>query len=139
MRRSLWTLVFLPLIALTAWSVAPAQESPKGGISLMQTLSPWMFPGSKMPEGATMSDAGNPKEQAIWCPAIFSTPEPYARVVAFYADKLGKPEKGSNRSTAEQDDSKDRPVSVRVFVEMTDKTSTTVTVSRAQGESETHV
>ncbi len=113
-----------------------AHAAPPGQISLMQTLAAWKYPDSQMPNGASMSDGGSPGIQAVKCAAVLTTPDPIDKVIAFYAEKLGP---GEARSVAVQDDSKGRPVTLRIFVVNRADTSTTLAISRAEGEKETHI
>jgi hypothetical protein len=135
----------------TALLLRPAQAAPPAQISLMQTLSAWRYPGSTQLRGASMSDGGNPLVQSIKCQAILTTADPIEKVVAFYQKKVGTPavtgrpeEKGAvkgadARSVATQDDSAGRPVAVRVIVVNKADTSTTLVISRADAEKETHI
>ncbi len=123
-------------LALAARAGLTAHAAPPGQISLMQTLSDWKYPDSLMPNGASMSDGGNPRLQSVKCAAVLTTPDPIDKVIAFYAEKLGP---GEARSVAVQDDSKGRPVTLRIFVVNRADTSTTLAISRAEGEKETHI
>ena len=130
--------------ALTAASFpAPARSAPEGQITLMQTLAEWQYPGVEMPNGASMSDGGNPAVQSIKCAAVLTTPDPIEKVIAFYADKFKQAEPGApkaeGKSVTIQDDSKGRPITLRVFVVNKADTSTTLVISRAQGEEKTHI
>jgi hypothetical protein len=139
MRRALKPLALGGL--LLAFSLAarfgiPARADEPGQISLMQTLSAWKYPGAQMPDGASMSDGGNPRLQSVKCAAVLTTPDPIDKVIAFHAEKLGA---GEAKSVAIQDDSKGRPVALRVFLVNKADTSTTLAISRAEGEKETHI
>ncbi len=134
------------LAVVAVLSPLPVHAAPPGEISLLQALSEWKFPGSNLLEGATMSDGGIPPLQAVKCAAIRTTPDPIEKVVAFYAERLGAgdppgppAEKCEAESVSVQDDSKGRPVTLRVFVVNQAHTSTTMVVSRAEGERETHI
>jgi hypothetical protein len=124
-------LVFATLAARNNVTAAPPDQ-----ISLMQTLSAWKYPDTQMPNGASMSDGGYRGIQSVKCAAVLTTPDPIEKVIAFYAEKLGP---GEARSVAVQDDSKGRPVTLRVFVVNRADTSTTLAISRAAGETETHI
>jgi hypothetical protein len=126
--------LFLAFATLVARSNVAA--TPQEQISLMQTLAAWKYPDTQMPNGASMSDGGNPGVQSIKCAAVLTTPDPIDKVIAFYTEKLGP---GEARSVAVQDDSKGRPVTLRVFVVNKADTSTTLAISRAEGEKETHI
>ncbi len=98
-----------------------------------------------------MSDGGNPKIQSIICKAILTTPDPFDKVVKFYGEKLGAdPATGRREARAEvkdadarsissQDDSQGRPVKLRVLVVNRADTSTTLVISRAEGEVTTYI
>ncbi len=96
----------------------------------------WKYPGSDHLDGLSMSDAGMPPMQAIKCEAILTTPDPVDKVVAFYVEKL---KKDAAKTISSQDDSKARPVTLRVIVVNRVDTSTTLVISRAEGEKETHI
>lgn len=143
-----------PLFALVMMA-APITQGARSAdverITLMQTLAEWQYPASKLHGGATMSDGGNPHLQSVKCAAVLTTPDPVDKVVAFYAEKFGAVEPGGKRpakadvkegeakSVTEQDDSKSRPLTLRIFVVNKADTSTTLVISRAEGEKETHV
>src|SRR3954447_12190249 len=103
---------------------APAQ----GRVTLLGTLSEWQYPGAKLLGGASMSDGGNPLLPSVKCQAILTTADPVEKVAGFYSEKLGSPrapgrqdakaeEKGSDvKSVSTQDDSRGRPVALRVIV-----------------------
>jgi hypothetical protein len=126
---------------------APAQ----GRVTLLGTLAEWQYPGSKLLGGASMSDGGNPLVPSVKCQAILTTADPVEKVVAFYSEKLGIPRasgpqdakedaKGDDaKSVSSQDDSRGRPVAIRVIVVHKAETSTTLVISRAAGEEETHI
>ena len=140
MRSVPMTLTFggsLFALALVATlSPRPGFSAPSNGISLLQTLAEWKYPGSDHLGGPSMSDAGIPPMQAIKCKAILTTPDPADKVVAFYVEKL---KKDAAKTIASQDDSKGRPLTLRVFVVNKADTSTTLVISRAEGEEETHI
>ena len=136
---------------VTTLAPRPVQAAPADGISLLQTLGEWQYPDSKLRGGATMSDGGNPHVQSIKCEAVLTSPDPIEKVIAYYAEKFGAVEpgaprpakaevkKGEAKSVSVQDDSEGRPVVLRVFVVNKVDTSTTLVISRAEGEPETHI
>ena len=136
---------------VTTLAPRPAQAAPADGISLLQTLGEWQYPDSKLRGGATMSDGGNPHVPSIKCEAVLTSPDPIEKVIAYYAEKFGAVEpgaprpakaevkKGEAKSVSVQDDSEGRPVVLRVFVVNKVDTSTTLVISRAEGEPETHI
>jgi hypothetical protein len=124
------------LALLATLSPRPGFSAPSDGISLLQTLAEWKYPGSDHLDGLSMSDAGMPPMQAIKCEAILTTPDPVDKVVAFYVEKL---KKDAAKTISSQDDSKARPVTLRVIVVNRVDTSTTLVISRAEGEKETHI
>ena len=127
----------------------PARADEPEGRSLLQTLSEWKYPGSNMLGGASMGDGGNPEVQSVKCRANLTTPDPIEKVIAFYAEKLGPARRrpgagdevkdGGARSVSIQDDSQRRPITLRVFAVNTADTSTTLVISRADNEKETHI
>ena len=141
-------LVVLAMISMLSPHLA---RSAPDGISLLLTLARWQYPGSEIHGGASMSDGGNPQIQSVKCAAILTTPDPVEKVVAFYAKKFGAVEPAGPRPAREdvkvsdaksvivQDDSNGRPLSLRVIVVNNADTSTTLVISRADGEKETHI
>jgi hypothetical protein len=136
---------------IRADEAAPNGSRSKGGITLLGSLEEWKYPGSKMPQGATMTGNGPyPPMQFVICRTVLTTPDSMEKVVDFYtkkfgiADKVGKAESrtadGEAQATFVQDDSKGRPVGVCVFTVVRAKSSTTsLAISRAEGEKETHI
>jgi hypothetical protein len=146
------------LIAVVAAAVGFAdvgKPSPQGvkqeRVTLLGILSQWQYPGSKMLDGATMRDGGNPMLPSTFCHAVLTTPDPVEKVVAFYKGKSDpapdketsvprKPLKAiESSSVLVQDDSKNRKVAVKVIVVVKADSSTTLVVTRAASESETHI
>ncbi len=143
MRRSLKPLaiggLLLAVATLVGSGFATAHAAPKGEITLMQTLAAWKYPDARMPNGATMSDGGNPLAPSVKCAAVLTTPDPIEKVIVFYAEKLGAGGPVGAKSVAVQDDSRGRPVTLRIFVVNAADASTTLAISRAEGETETHI
>lgn len=136
------------IILVAAQLVRPVQATQQTGITLMTVLSEWKYPGSNMPSGASMSDGGNPRLQSIKCRAILTTPDPIEKVIKFYSDKLETPvaqktaaeaKDAGAKSVSSQDDSRERAVTLRVIVVNKADTSTTLVISRAEAEKETHI
>jgi hypothetical protein len=140
------TMMSVALVVLgSALLRSPVEASPPGSVSLLQTLSGWQYPGSDMLGGASMSDGGNPLVSSIKCQAVLRTPDPIDKVIAFYSrltgpTGAGADDKGADaKSVSIKDDSKDRPVTLRVFAVNKADTSTTIVVSRAADEQATHI
>ena len=140
MRNRLMTLVIgtslLAFATMAAMYPRTVHSAPSDGISLLQTLSDWKYPGSEHLGDLSMSDAGTPPMQAVKCEAILVTPDPIEKVIAFYVEKL---KKDAAKTISSQDDSKGRPLTLRVIVVNRLDTSTTLVISRAEGEKETHI
>jgi hypothetical protein len=121
-----------------------------GDVTLLGTLEEWKYPGSNF-GGASMSDGGNPRLQSVKAQAILTTGDSVEKVVKFYSEKLGTlPASGPRDAKADakvadaksvsiQDDSQGRPVKVQVIVVNRAETSTTLVISRADGETQTHI
>ena len=126
------------------------------------SLSGWMYPGSKLLGSATGEAGGsrpvttaNPADKVTECcvkmTAILTTADPVDKVAEFYGRKLaadqasGPPadaavaEPWLGRPVSVQDDSEGRPVAIRVIVVHEAQASTTLVISRARGEAETHI
>ena len=138
-RFALSTLIATTSLLLVSASPRPILARPvlDGGISLMQTLEEWRYPDCQM-LGARMSDGGNPRVEDILCRAILTTPDPVDKVIQFYTDQAAA-SGDDNKSVVDQDDSKGRPVSVRVIVVNRTVTTTTLVISRADAEKQTHI
>jgi len=146
-------LVLVPLFALLAKASLCHAEEP---LSLMQTIGQWQYHGSKM-SSATMSDAATTNAsgerilQSVQLKAVFTTKEPMPEVIAYYRSRpmsagisnALKPEEKAAADTGISvtfhDDSRERPLAIHVILVNTDKTSTTLVISRAATESETHI
>jgi hypothetical protein len=142
-------------VALAGLGTGGASEPPVGTsaprtVRLLETLATWQYPGSKLLGGASMADGGNPLVPSVKCQAILTTPDAVDKVVEFYAKKLIPQGAGTQsaeaaernaaaKSVSTQDDSQGRPVKLRVLVVNQAKTSTTLVISRAEGEKETHI
>jgi hypothetical protein len=139
------SVVLAGIAALRANSPPTAAKSDER-VTLLGKLAEWKYPDSKMPEGASMSDGGNPTLQSVKCQTILTTPDSIEKVIDFYSKKFGiAPETGKvaggteARSVLVQSDSKERPVTVQVITVQRAGTSTTLVISRAASEKETHI
>ena len=124
-------------VLLVASSIrTPAGPAP-GQVSLLQTLEVWKYPGSTMLGGASMSDAGNPDIQDVICKAVLTTPDGFDDVIKFYEKKTA--ETAQPRAVTSQSDSKDRSIALRVFSVHRAEATTTLVISRAAAEKDTHI
>jgi hypothetical protein len=141
---------------LTTVTICHAGES----LSLLATIGQWQYPGSKI-NGATMRDAatvnrnGERTVPSVLCKTVLTTKDPMAKVIEYYEAKLkkaadpktAKPEGKSGtdavtdpgRSVMIHDDSQGRPLGVHIILVNMEKSSTTLVISRAETESETHI
>jgi hypothetical protein len=146
-------------VALTAAALAavvlinPARAQPREEMSLMQTIEEWKYPGSTLLGGATMSDGGNPLVQSVKCHATLTTPDPFDKVIEFYYKKFtpstARERRGPGnapdvrpddaKAVTMADDSEGRPVKLRVIAVNKADTATTLAISRAETEKETHI
>jgi hypothetical protein len=140
MSIGLKTLVFsgslLAIASVATLSPRPGYSAQERKVSLLQTLAEWKYPDASLFDGASMSDAGIPPMQAVKCTAVLTTPDPIEKVIEFYTEKL---KAADDRPVSAQDDSKGRPLTLRVFVVDRVGSSTTLAISRAEGEKETHI
>lgn len=142
-------ILLLVTCASTALRPAVADEP----VTLMGIISKWMYPKSTM-NGAEMSDAatvdsdGNRTVQSIACKTTMTTNDPVEKVLAFYETKLAphknadaqaKAELKGGRSVLVSDDSDGRPISLHTILVNTATTSTTLIISRVNGEEQTHI
>jgi hypothetical protein len=144
-------LAFL-FILLGSTSFGKDQEPP----TLMTMIGRWQYPDSKisgatLTDAATMNAAGERTRPSVQYKAVLTTKDPMSKVVAFYKSKLKpaatsktekpdeQPASDSGRSVTFQDDSEERPVAIHIIFVNTDKASTTLVISRAATETETHI
>jgi hypothetical protein len=147
------TIAGLAIVALgSTWSLlAASKDAAEEEVRLLGMLQDqWQYPGSKF-SGASMQDTMNPAFQLVKCQAVLTMPDSVEKVVNYYQEKLPtiKPVGSTERkaetdgkravSVSEQDDSKDRPVQLHVFFVNQAMTFTTLVISRAEGEKETHI
>jgi len=138
-------IVAVGLVGLYAAGAAePAAEKERKPILLLGTLSEWMYPDSKLQGGATMSDGGHPREQSVKLQAVLTTPDPFEKVIEFYEEKFDIDEAAATpadeaKSVTVQDDSKDRPLALRVITVNQLDSTTTLVISRAKDEDQTHI
>ncbi|BBO33252.1 hypothetical protein [Lacipirellula parvula] len=131
---------------------APAGD----GTSLMGMLSPWAYPDATWIEGASMSDGGNPKLPSVNCKTVLVTPDSFEDVTKYYGEKLNIDEKGNDAVKKPQlggdggrsvtvvndsvfDEGDERPVKLQVITVNKPESSTTLVISRAAEERETHI
>ena len=124
--------------------------APEGAPTLMGMVSEWQYPNSKF-HGARGSDAAITDISSIKCKAVLTTTDPVEKVVTFYRDKLKVDSDGnslggtkgervtSTRSVSIQDNSEGRPLKLFIIVVNEEGSSTTLVVSRAENEAETHI
>ncbi|MGD0897695.1 MAG: HEAT repeat domain-containing protein [Thermoguttaceae bacterium] len=122
----------------------------------MAMIAEWQYPDSRI-NGATMADAatmnrnGERTVPSILCKTVMTTKDPMAKVIKYYETKLKQDPKSetakpgdksatdSGRSVMFHDDSQNRPLAIHIIVVNTDKSSTTLVISRGETESETHI
>ena len=129
----------------------PAEDAAQGSVTLLGTLAEWKYPESKMLGGASMSDGGNPSLPSVKFQAILTTDDPVQKVVDFYSRKFetsrdtglqdvaAQVKAADAKTVSNQDDSDGRPLAIRIIVVNKPQTSTTLVISRAKGEKETHI
>ena len=123
---------------------------------LLALIAQWQYPhsrinGATMSDGATMNGRGERTLESIQCKTVLTTPDPMDKVIEYYETKLragadsssaepnGKAAIDSGRSVTFHEDSENRPVAIRIILVNTDKSSTTLVISRAKTESQTHI
>jgi hypothetical protein len=123
-----------------------AAPAPEADVKLMEELAEWTYPGSTF-GGAQMSDGGNPSEPSVNCHARLTTVDAFEKVIHFYEQKFvsgpqdigGVTSNVRGQSVSAQDDSSKRPVHLRVITVNRANSSTTLAISRVDGETETHI
>jgi hypothetical protein len=94
-----------------------------------------------------MSDGENRTVPSVNCQATLTTSDSFEKVMKFYEQKFVSgpldpeaPAPGTPpQSVLTQDHSSDRPLQLRVIVVNRADTSTTLVISRARGEKNTHI
>lgn len=134
--------------------VSAESESPAEGKTLIGTIVHWRYPDAEidgdgrtsMSDGATMRGGGRTRVSTR-LQTVMTTPDSFEKVVEFYVKKFGVTEDEAQRvdapaggqSVFSQDDSKDRPFSLRVISVNRDETATTIVISRSPDEKLTHI
>ncbi|MBI1310388.1 hypothetical protein GC176_03705 [bacterium] len=149
----------VPVIAMASIAAlvplaAGSAEQPK---TLMTRIIEWRYPdaqisGATMSDVATVDDQGVRTEPSIQCKALLTTADPIDKVFDYYHSKLTKkaaattPDKsvaplpGSpGRAVTFHSDTEGRPVRIHVISIISERMSTTLVLSRATGESKTHI
>jgi hypothetical protein len=152
MYQKLFAFAMLGMIAFAS-HLARADDPPaekERGPTLMGMLSEWQYPDSKF-HGAESSDAGVSDISSIKSKAVLTTRDPAEKVLKYYCDQLKVDAKGKHldekpgerittkRAISIQDDSTGRPLKLYILAINEAGSSTTLVVSRADGEEETHI
>jgi hypothetical protein len=149
-------LVFVTIASVITTLAAPLTSTVDEPQTLMARIAEWQYPGSKI-NGASMSDVatingkGERTVPSIQCRTVLTTTDPIAMVLDYYKTKL-KPNpdaenaeprdnsaSNSGRSVTYHDDSDNRPLAIHMILVNTDQSSTTLVISRADTETETHI
>lgn len=133
---------------------AASSSAERPAKTLIGTIVDWRYPDAeingegltRMSDGATLR-SGQRTKASSRLETLMTTPDSFEKVVAFYIEKFGITDDETKRidapeggqSVFAQDDSQDRPVQLRVISVNRDDTATTIVISRAQGESRTHI
>ncbi|MGE3315729.1 MAG: hypothetical protein AB7O26_11505 [Planctomycetaceae bacterium] len=148
MAKRLIVIVGLIVVSLSAaWGVDEKREvKPAQPMTLLGTLAEWQYPGSQF-GGAEITDGGNRTISSAKCQALLTTSDAFEKVTKFYEEKFvsGPREPGTAdkeivpQSVSTQDNSSKRPLQLKVIVVNRATTSTTLVISRAEGEAKTHI
>ncbi len=146
--------IFFSFCVVGLGAVCAAQQNngseSEGKVTLLGVLAEWQYPGAEF-GGASISDGGSLPIRAVKCQALLTTGDTVEQVEQFYSEKFGphvdlktingEPEikKVPGQSFSVQDDSEGRPLELRVIVVNRADTSTTLVISRANGEQKTHI
>ena len=124
------------------------------GKTLMGMLGPWAYPGATWLDGAEMADGGNPELPSVKCKTVLVTPDSFEQVTKYYAEKLGIDEKKGEALKATPgaggkavavindsvlDEGVERPVKLQIITVNKPDSSTTLVISQAAEERETHI
>ncbi len=138
-------------LAIFVYSISVGDETqPKKQVTLMGMLSEWMYPESKF-HGAQSGDAAVSDISAIKSKAVLTTTDSVDKVMDFYRKKLNVDQDGKNldekegerittdRSVLIQNVSGDGQSSLFVIAINGPKSSTTLVVSRPEGDDITRI
>ena len=134
-------------------TVAHATDQPK---TLLTRIAEWQYPGadlskSTMGDAATVDQDGNRTVPSVHCKTVLTTDDPIDKVVKYYKDKLTKKADlkpgaktdsnapATGRSVTFHSDVSGRPVAIHIISVNSGHVSTTLVISRAQSESQTHI
>ena len=142
--------VLLTLSYATVISVTALADEP---ITLMGTIVKWRYPDaeigkSEMSDAATIDVDGDRTVPSSVLKTTMMTPDPVDKVVAFYRDLLTRnqandirlgiePQEG--RSVVFSDESVGRPFAFHTIVINSANISTTIIITRGDGEERTHI
>ena len=147
-----WLIGWLSVGALSDGPRCAAQENQ----TLMGTIVLWRYPdakidGSTMADGATLKANGERSVASTVRKTVMTTPDSVGQVVDYYkqlfsSDADSTKAKPTNalakdfpRSVAFHEDSTGRALSIHIISVNTTHTSTTLVISRAADEMETHI
>jgi hypothetical protein len=122
----------------------------------MTMIAQWQYPGSRindasLGDAATVNRSGQRTVPSILYQTVLTTEDSMAKVIEYYKTKLkqgadaepSKPDEesttGFGRSVMFHDDSQGRPLAIHIIIVNREKSSTTLVISRADTESETHI
>jgi hypothetical protein len=149
-RTTLAACVLLALACNLGRAAEPTEEKEEKPVLLIGMLSEWLYPGCKF-HGAESSDAAVAGIASIKSKALLTTPDSAEKVIDFYRDKLKVDAAGRNlgekageritttRSVSIQENSDGRPLKLFIIAIDEAGSSTTLVVSRADGEASTHI
>lgn len=143
-------LMSLPLFCAMAMPVSASADEP---VTLIGTVVKWRYPAaeigkSQMSDAATVDADGNRTVPSTVLKTTMVTGDSIDKVLAFYRDlltrnptndgRLGiRPNVG--RSVVFSDESEGRPFAFHTIVVNSAKSSTTLIITRGQGEEQTHI
>lgn len=144
------TIAACGVLAITCNLGLANDPSSENRVTLLGMLSEWQYPDSKF-HGAESSDAAVSDISSIKSKAVLTTPDAAEKVVAFYRQKLKVDTAGKNlgekegerlttkRSVTIQDNSNGRTLKLFIIAINETGSSTTLVVSRSEGEETTHI
>jgi hypothetical protein len=150
MLRQRILLAALCVLAVACQRGVAADPPPQERVTLMTMLNQWQYPDAEF-HGAQGSDAAVTGISSIKCHAVLTTPDAVEKVVAFYQQKLNVDSSGTNlgqkdgerittsRAISIQNDSADRPLKLTIISINEKNMSTTLVISRSEGEAATHI
>ena len=143
-------------LAVTILHSVYAADQQQENKTLLTRVFAWQYPksemsGAIMSDGATFDSEGNRTVPSTQCRAVYTTGDSVEKVLSYYKSKLvqewekKRPEPAMDittdkgRSVTFHNHSADRPIHMHVIMINDSHKSTTLVITRSEGEQKTHI